>query len=72
MPEQSAQTVADALLSRWVLLVGAPRRLRIDQGANFESAVVQNLWTIWRIDKVRTKAYDHLGKRALKRLNQTI
>ena len=27
MPEQSAQTVADALLSRWVLLCVGPSRL---------------------------------------------
>ena len=57
MPDQSAQTVADTLLARWVLLFGAPRRLLTDQGANFESAIVENLCTIWRIDKVRTTAY---------------
>ena len=41
-------------------------------GANFESAIVQNLWTIWRIDKVRTTAYHPAGNAACERLNQTI
>ena len=31
MPDQSAQTVADTLLARWVLLFGTPRRLLTDQ-----------------------------------------
>lgn len=43
MPEQSAHTVADAILSRGLLLFGARRRLLTDQGANFESAREQNL-----------------------------
>ena len=72
MPDQSAQTVADTLLARWVLLFGAPRRLRTDQGANFESAIVPNLCTIWRIDKVPTTAYHPAGTGACERLNQTI
>ena len=72
MPDLSARTVADALLSRWVLLGAAPRRMLTDQGTNFESAVVQNLWTIWRIDKVRTTAYHPAGNGACDRLNQTI
>ena len=31
VPYQSAQTVADALLSRWILRFEAPRRLLTDQ-----------------------------------------
>ena len=49
-----------------------PRRLLTDQRANFESAIVQNLCTIWRIDKVRTTAYHPAGNGACERLNQTI
>ena len=72
MPDQSAQTVADAILARLVLLFGALRRLLTDQGANFESAVVQNLCTIWRIDKVRPTPDHPAGNGACDRLNQTI
>ena len=49
-----------------------PRRLLTDQGANFESAIVQNLCTIWRIDKVRTKTYHPARNGARYRLNQSI
>ena len=72
MPEQSAQTVADSLLSPWVLLDGAPGRLVPDQRSNFESVEVQNLSTIWRIDKVRTTPYDPAANGACERLNQRI
>ena len=71
IPEQSSQTVADTILSRWLLLFGALRRLLTYQQANFESAVVQILCTIWGIDKVCTTAYHSPGNRACERLNQT-
>ena len=71
MPEQSALTVADPLLARWVLLFGAPRRLVPYQGANLESATEKNLCTIWRIDKLLTTAYQPAGTGAFVRLNQT-
>ena len=63
--------MADALLSRWVLLFGAPRRLLTDQRANVESPIVQNLCTIWRIEKVRTMAYYPPSEGACESRNQT-
>ena len=60
MPEQSAQTVADSILSRWVLLLWAPWRFLTDQGDNFESAVVQKLCTIWRLENgLRDRELDY-------------
>ena len=72
MHEQSSQKVGHALLARWVLLFPAPRHLVTDQGANFQSAIVPNLCTIWRIDKLGTTAYNTAGNGACERLNQTI
>ena len=43
-----------------------------EQGANFESAIVQNMCTIWPLDKVCTTAYHPAGKGAWERLNQTM
>ena len=43
-----------------------------DQRANFESAIVQNLCTLWRIQKVLTTAYHPAGNGACDRLNKTI
>ena len=42
-----------------------------DQGANYESAKVKKLFTIWRIDKVRSTAYYHSGNGACESLNPT-
>ena len=39
---------------------------------NFESSIVQNLCTIWRIDKIRTTSYHPAGNGACERANQTI
>ena len=72
MPEQSAQIFADVLLSRWVMLLGAPGRLLTDQRANFESAIVYYMCTIWRIEKVRSTAYQAAGNGVCERLNQRI
>ena len=68
MPEQ---WVFHALLSQLVLLFVAPRRLLTDQAAYFESGIVQNLCTIWCIEKVRTRPYHPAGNGACERLNQT-
>ena len=43
-----------------------------DQRAKFESAIVQNLCTIWRIDKVCTTAYQPAGNGACEPLKETI
>ena len=72
MGDQTAQTVCDTLLARWILLFGAPRRLLTDQGQNFESSTLANLCNLWRIDKIRTTSYHPAGNGACERLNQTI
>ncbi|KAF0096477.1 MAG: hypothetical protein FD144_5878, partial [Rhodospirillaceae bacterium] len=72
LPNQLATTVGEAFLHHWVLIFGAPMRLLTDRGLNFESAVIANLCTMWRIDKVRTTAYHPAGNGACERVNQTI
>ncbi|MEK7747619.1 MAG: DDE-type integrase/transposase/recombinase, partial [Nitrospirota bacterium] len=72
MPDQTAETVSRTFQSQWMLRFGAPRRLLTDQGRNFESRLIANLCTIWRIDKVRTTSYHPAGNGACERLNRTI
>lgn len=72
MTENSVQIDGVALVSQRVLLFGAPRRLLTNQAGNFACATVPNLCPAWRIDKIRTSAYQHAGKGACESLNQTI
>ena len=72
IPDQTAPTVVDMLLARWILLLGAPGRILSDQDANFESAQVQDLCALWRIEKVRTTSSHLAGKGACERLKQSI
>ena len=54
------------------LALRARRRLLTDQGAIFEWAMVENVCTIWHIDKVPTKTKHSAGNGACERMNQTI
>ena len=64
MTDQTAKTVVDTVLARWILLLGERRRILSGQSANFESSHVENLCALWRIEKVRTTAYLPTGNGA--------
>ena len=51
---QTAETLTDRFTHDWILLLGAPHRLLSAQGTAFESALFQNMCTLWRINKCRT------------------
>ena len=72
VPDMSAQTVIDAVLMKWFLVFGAPRRIHSDQGTNFESAAFGNFCALWNVMKSRTTAYHPAGNGACERVNQTL
>ena len=72
MPDKSAHTVANALLSRWGLFIGAHRRRLKDKGAKFKSGTVQNLCSLYQNDKVRTTASHPAGNAGCEIPKQTI
>ena len=43
LPNQQAETVADAFVRGWIAVFGAPLMLHTDQGRNFDSAVVAEM-----------------------------
>ena len=56
-PNQIIKTVAKFLFQRYILIFGALVRLLSDQGANFESKIIQELCELMAIKKIRTLPY---------------
>ena len=71
-PNQTAETLADRFTNEWILQLGAPHRVLSDQGTAFESALFQNMCTLWRIDKRRTTPYHPCGNGVCERVNGTL
>ena len=55
--DQMAKTVAKVLYERFIAVFGMPAKLLSDRGANFTSALVEELCTAFRIQKCQTTAY---------------
>ena len=55
--DQMAKTVAKVLYKRFILAFGMPAKLLSDCGANFTSALVEELCAVFGIQKYQTMAY---------------
>ena len=53
-PDQTAKTVAKFLCQGYILIVGALTRLLSDQGANFMSSIIDELFALLRVKKLQT------------------
>ncbi|KAH3851362.1 hypothetical protein DPMN_093842 [Dreissena polymorpha] len=69
---QTAKTTAEALLNNFIFHYGVPTRLLSDQGANFESEVIQELCNLMEISKVRTTIYHPQCNGQSERFNRTL
>lgn len=69
---QSAKQVARQLWDRYFCVYGFPERIHSDQGANFESQLIQELLLIAGVKKSRTTAYHPMGNGVVERFNRTL
>jgi transposase InsO family protein len=69
LPDQPAELVAKAILSRIITAHGVPEKILTDQGRNFESQLIVELFQLVGIKKVRTSAYAAQGNGQCEKFN---
>ena len=72
IPNQEAETVANAIVDGYVFRFGVPNELHSDQGRNFESAVFKGMCHRLGIKKTRTTPLHPQSDGILERFNRTI
>lgn len=72
IPDQEAQTVADAVLKEVFCRLGIPRQLHSDQGRNFESNLLEQMCSTLGIDKTRTSPLRPQSDGMVERFNHTL
>ena len=70
--DQRASTVAKVLVNEWFCRFGVPSRIHSDQGRNFESVLVQQLCSLYGIEKSHTTPYHPAGNGQCERFNRTL
>ena len=72
LPDQRAETTADALLNHWICRFGCPHSIHTDQGRNFESDLFQQFLRRLEINKTRTTSFHPQSNAVIERMNRTL
>ena len=72
IPDMTAQTVADKIVTEWVCRYGCATVLHSDQGRNFESELFTEMCKLLDIHKTRTARYRPNSDGLVERNNRTI
>ena len=70
--DQKAATVANTLVSRVFSRFGPPTVIHSDQGRNFDSTLMHEIYNIMGVKKSRTTAYHPQGDGLVERQNRTL
>ena len=72
LPDQTAVTVAEKIVSEFVSRFGVPRQLHSDQGTNFESKVMAEICKLLGMEKTRTTPLHPQSDGQVERFNRTL
>merc|ERR1711893_309675 len=72
MRDQTAETVAAVLVEEVFSRMGCPFELHSDQGSNFKSKVMTEVYRLMGIKKTQTTPYDPRGDGMVERMNRTL
>ena len=72
MKDQTAKTVTKVFYEYFIAVFGAPAKLLSDRGANFTSALVEELCAAFSIQKCRTTAYHTQCNGQVEHFHQTL
>ena len=72
MADQKAETVARAFIDNVVSRHGVPVKLLTDQGRNFESELMKEVFKLFGVHKLRTSPYHPLTDSQVERFNRTL
>ena len=72
MKDQTAKTVMKVFYECFIAVFGVPAKLLSDRGANFTSALVEELCAAFNIQKCRTTAYHAQCNGQVERFHQTL
>ena len=70
--DMTAISVFEALMGSWIQVFGPPHRLLTDNGANFTSSTLEDLFVLLKIQKLWTSPYRPQTDGSVERLNKTI
>ena len=70
--DQSAATCARAVYAKWIARYGVPEQLHSDRGTQFKSALFDELFATFGVDKTRTTAYRPQANGKCERFNRTL
>ena len=72
LPDQKAQTVAQALVTQFFCKYGIPNTIHTDQGKNFMSGLLKEITQLLGIEKVIGTAYHPQSQGAVERCNRSL
>ena len=72
LPDQTAATIAETLVSEFVSRFGVPRQIHSDQGTNFESKLMEEVCKLLNIEKTRTTPLHPQSDGQVERFNRTL
>ena len=70
--DQTAATTAKVLIDNWFTKYGVPLKIHTDQGANFQSKLMAEIYKLYRVNKSRTTPHMPRGNAQCERYNRTL